>query len=157
MHPSASVNGASDWLAAAPDVVARLEAARHARVADIACGRGLSTVALAHMFLDAHVDGLDGDTESIADARRLARDAGLDGRVRFVRAHAAELTGPYDLIVIRAALPDPLPALAAAHAALAASGALLVASGERAVDAAALQAGFSRVEALAAQISRLHP
>ena len=59
----------TEWLAAMPDVVARLETARHARVADVGCGQGFSTIAVAQAFLDAHVDGLDADAGSIADAR----------------------------------------------------------------------------------------
>jgi methylase of polypeptide subunit release factors len=133
MHASVSVDAASEWLAGAPDVVARLEAARHPRIADVGCGRGVSTLALAHAFLDAHVDGLDDDPASISDARRRARGEGLDGRVRFLQAGAGELTGPYDLILIRGPLHDP----AAALTALAAGGTVLVAT--------------------AGGISRLHP
>jgi hypothetical protein len=70
---------AADWLAAMPDVVARLESARHARVADVGCGQGFSTLAIAGAFLGAHVDGLDLDPGSIADARRHAAEARLDG------------------------------------------------------------------------------
>jgi 2-polyprenyl-3-methyl-5-hydroxy-6-metoxy-1,4-benzoquinol methylase len=121
----------ADWLAAVPDVIARLEGARHARVADVGCGQGFSTAAIAHAFLDAHVDGLDTDRDSIADARRYASDAGLDGRVRFIEADAAELAthGPYDLVLILEALhdmADPAAALRAAHAALATGGTVLV-------------------------------
>jgi 2-polyprenyl-3-methyl-5-hydroxy-6-metoxy-1,4-benzoquinol methylase len=122
---------AADWLAAVPDVVARLESAPHARVADVGCGQGFSTIAIAKAFLGAHVDGLDLDMASVADARRHALDAGLDGRVRFIEADAAELAahGPYDLILILEALHDmsrPLDALRAARAALAPGGTLLV-------------------------------
>jgi 2-polyprenyl-3-methyl-5-hydroxy-6-metoxy-1,4-benzoquinol methylase len=122
---------ASDWLAAMPDVVDRLECAPHARVADLGCGQGFSTLAVAKAFLRAHVDGIDSDPASIADARRHARDAGLDGRVRFSEADAGELAerGPYELILILEALHDmsrPVEALAAARAALASGGTLLV-------------------------------
>ena len=122
---------AADWLAAMPDVVARLECARHARVADVGCGQGFSTLAIAKAFLRAHVDGLDLDPGSIADARRHADEAGLDGRVRFIETDAAELAsrGPYDLILILEALHDmarPLDALRATRAALAAGGTVLV-------------------------------
>ena len=47
----------TDWLAAMPDVVARLEGAPHPRVADIGCGQGWSTLAIAGAFLNAWVDG----------------------------------------------------------------------------------------------------
>ena len=52
------------------------------------------------------MDGLDLDAGSIADARRHAREAGLDGRVRFIEADAAELAGrgPYELILLLEAL-----------------------------------------------------
>jgi 2-polyprenyl-3-methyl-5-hydroxy-6-metoxy-1,4-benzoquinol methylase len=109
-------------LAAMPDVVARLESIHLSRIADVGCGQGLSTVALAHAFLDAHVDGIDSDPASIADARRHAAATGLDGRVRFLNADATELVGPYDLILILEALHDlarPLDALRAARDALA--------------------------------------
>jgi 2-polyprenyl-3-methyl-5-hydroxy-6-metoxy-1,4-benzoquinol methylase len=153
---------AVDWLAAMPDVVARLEAARHARVADVGCGQGFSTLAVAKAFLGAHVDGLDLDPASIEDARRHAREAGLDGRVRFIEADATDLAGrgPYDLILVLEALHDmarPRQALAAARAALADGGTLLVAD-ERvadqftaAGDELASEAGFARLDVLAGE------
>jgi trans-aconitate methyltransferase len=127
MHPSLSIEAASAWLAGVPDVVARLEGVRHPRIADVGCGRGVTTLAFAHAFLDAHVDGLDADAASIAEARRQAWEVGLDGRVRFLQAGAGELTGPYDLILLRGPLHDS----AAALAALAAGGTVLVATAGR--------------------------
>ena len=127
----------TDWLAAMPEVIARLETARHPRIADIGCGQGFSTVAVARAFLNAHVDGIDTDPASIADARRHAAESGLDGRVRFIETDAAELQGPYDLILILETLhdlPHPVDALRAAHAALAPGGAVLVVD-ERVADA----------------------
>ena len=129
---------AADWLAAMPDVVARLECAQHPRVADLGCGQGWSTIALAKAFLNAWVDGYDSDRGSIEDARRHAAEAGLDGRVRFSCADAAQLAsrGPYELILILEALHDmtrPAEALATARAALAPGGAVLVAD-ERVAD-----------------------
>jgi 2-polyprenyl-3-methyl-5-hydroxy-6-metoxy-1,4-benzoquinol methylase len=121
----------TDWLAAMPDVVARLESAQHARIADVGCGQGFSTLAVAHAFLNAHVDGLDADPGSIADARRHAADAGLDGRVRFLEGDAGGLSahGAYDLVLILETLHDlarPADALRAAHAALAPGGTVLI-------------------------------
>jgi SAM-dependent methyltransferase len=120
-----------DWLAAMPDVLARLETGRPARVADVGCGQGWSTIAVAQEFLYAQVDGLDLDPSSIADARRHADDAGLNGRLRFLEGDAGGLAahGPYDLILLLEALHDlarPVDALAAAHAALAEGGTVLV-------------------------------
>jgi SAM-dependent methyltransferase len=119
------------WLAAMPDVVARLEGARSTRIADVGCGQGFSSVAIAQAFLGARVDGLDADADSIADARAHARQAGVEGRVRFIEGDAADLTahGRYDLVLILEALhdmADPAAALAAARDALAPGGAVLV-------------------------------
>jgi 2-polyprenyl-3-methyl-5-hydroxy-6-metoxy-1,4-benzoquinol methylase len=130
-RPAFSNELVADWLAAMPDVVARLECARHARVADLGCGQGFSSIAIAKAFLGAHVDGLDLDASSITEARCHAAEAGLDGRARFIQADATELAthGPYDLIVILEALHDmaqPVDVLRAARAALAAGGTLLV-------------------------------
>jgi ubiquinone/menaquinone biosynthesis C-methylase UbiE len=128
----------SEWLAAMPDVVAKLEAAGRPRVADVGCGQGWSAIALAKAFPNAWVDGVDLDPGSIQDSRRHAAEAGLDGRVRFVEADAAELAGegPYELVLILESLHDmarPVEALQASRAALAAGGTLLVAD-ERVAD-----------------------
>jgi SAM-dependent methyltransferase len=129
----------SDWLAAMPDVVARLESAQHAQVVDLGCGQGWSTLAIAGAFLDAWVDGLDIDAASVADARQHAIQAGLEGRVRFLEGGASALAahGPYDLVLILETLhdiTDPVGALRAARAALAPGGTVLVVD-ERVADA----------------------
>ncbi|HWM12821.1 MAG TPA: methyltransferase domain-containing protein [Solirubrobacteraceae bacterium] len=118
----------TDWLDAMPDIRARLRD-QGGRVADIGCGQGFSTTAVAKAFPNASVDGIDVDRASIADATRQAAEAGLDGRVRFLHADAAELEGPYDLILMLEALHDmtrPADALGAARNALADDGAVLV-------------------------------
>ena len=119
---------AVDWLAAMPDVIDRLQGGS-ARVADLGCGQGWSSLAVARAFPRARVDGVDLDPASIADATRYAEDAGLADRVRFRHADATRLEGPYDLILIVEALhdmTDPADALHAARAALADRGAVLV-------------------------------
>ena len=120
----------TDWLAAMPDVVARLQAAG-ARVADVGCGQGWSTIALAGAYPTATVDGLDLDDASIVEARRHAAQAGVDDRVRFLPGDASELAqdGSYDLILVLETLHDlahPIPALRAVRAALGVGGAALV-------------------------------
>jgi len=130
-RPAFTHDLAADWLAAMPDVVARLEAAPRPRVADLGCGQGWSTVALAKAFPKAWVDGIDADPGSIEDARRHAAEAGLDGRVRFIEADAAQFAGqgPYDLVVILEALHDlarPAEALEAIAAALTPGATVLV-------------------------------
>lgn len=120
----------TSWLAALPDVAERINGADRPRIADVGCGQGWSSLALARAFPNAWVDGIDADAASIEDARRHAAEAGLDGRLRFRCEDAAKLAdGPYDLIVILEALHDmarPVDALRAARAALADGGAVLV-------------------------------
>ena len=119
-----------EWLEAMPDVAARLRAEPAARVADVGCGQGWSSIAIASAYPHALVDGVDADPGSIADARRHAARAGVGGRLRFIEGDAAALAGgPYDLVLILETLhdlPRPVDALRAARAAAAPGGAVLV-------------------------------
>ena len=67
-----------EWLPALPDVDARLRADPPARVADVACGVGWSTISIARAYPNARVEGFDLDEESI----RLARENLDGGRAR---------------------------------------------------------------------------
>lgn len=69
---------AGEWLAAVPDVHERLLADPPARVPDIACGEGRSTIAIARGYPNVHVDGIDIDTASIEAAQRHLADSELD-------------------------------------------------------------------------------
>lgn len=123
------------WLPAIPDLHRRLAADPPARVADVGCGVGWSTLALARAYPKAQVVGYDLDAASIAEARQRAAAEGL--AVRFEQKGAEAVEGPFDLIVVLEALHDmarPTRALAAFRAALAPGGAVLVADervGER--------------------------
>jgi 2-polyprenyl-3-methyl-5-hydroxy-6-metoxy-1,4-benzoquinol methylase len=121
---------ATEWLPAIPDVHARLTGAS-ARVADLGCGAGWSTIAIARGYPNAVVDGIDMDAESIDRARANAATAGIEDRARFVLLDAArsEGEGAYDLVTIFEAVHDlsrPVEVLAAAHRLLAPGGTLLV-------------------------------
>ena len=128
---------ASEWLPAMPDVVSRLEAGR-ARVADVGCGCGWSSIAIARAFESAIVDGFDLDEASVADARANAAGAGVADRARFeVRDAADAAEGSYDLVCCFEALHDmahPVTALAAMRKMTAAGGTVLIVD-ERAADA----------------------
>jgi SAM-dependent methyltransferase len=118
------VNQLAGWLASIPDVDARLRAQPPARVADLACGTGWSSVAIARAYPEVNVDAIDADAESIEDARRTVAAAGLGDRVHPTIRDASdtELGGPYDLVTIFEALHDmnhPVQALCAARAMLA--------------------------------------
>ena len=120
----------SEWIPGIPEVHARLLADPPARVLDVACGEGWSTIALALAYPNARVLGVDLDAPSIEAARAHAADANLDGdRLEFRHADAASLTGPFDAALIIEAvhdMSDPVSVLAAVRRALAADGSLIV-------------------------------
>ncbi len=126
----------SAWLPAIADVHARL--ASPSRVADLGCGTGWSSIAIAHAYRQARVDGVDADRASIEAARANAAAERVDDRVRFVAGDASDpsLEGRYDLVTIFEALHDmgrPMEALAAARRLLTEGGVVLVAD-ERVAD-----------------------
>jgi SAM-dependent methyltransferase len=128
----------SEFLPSLPDVHERLTADPPARVVDVACGVGWAAISIAKAYLNVTVDGFDPDERSIEIAKGLARDAGVDDRVRFeVRdAETIGTEGPYDLAIVVEAIHDvgrPIEILAAIRESLAPGGSLLVAD-ERVAD-----------------------
>jgi predicted O-methyltransferase YrrM len=120
------------WLPAIPDVDARLRAEPPARIADMACGLGWSSIAMARAYPNVEVHGFDLDERAIAEARRHAQDEGLADRVTFSvsDAHEPELAGSFDLVTILEGLHDmsrPVDALRSARQILHEGGAVLVA------------------------------
>ena len=128
-----------EWLPAIPDVDARLRDDPPARVADLACGGGMSSIAIARAYPGATVDGIDLDGPSIELARRNLAGSGVEDRVDFQVHDAAHLphAGEYDLVTIFEALHDmsyPVDVLRAARRLLRVDGSLLVCD-ERTADA----------------------
>ena len=122
---------ASEWLPTMPDVDDRLRAGS-ARVADVACGTGWSSVAIAKGYPGVQVDGFDLDQASIDLAREVAQAEGVADRVDFQVRDAAdpELADRYDLVTVFEAVHDmakPVEALRAIHGLLAEDGVALVA------------------------------
>jgi 2-polyprenyl-3-methyl-5-hydroxy-6-metoxy-1,4-benzoquinol methylase len=120
------------WLPGIEDVDRRLRGEPPARVADLACGPGWSSIAMAQAYPLISVDGFDLDADVIEAARRNAAHAGVTGRVTFAVTDASGpgWSGRYDLVTIFEALHDmarPVDALRAARSMLAASGSVLVA------------------------------
>jgi SAM-dependent methyltransferase len=129
----------TEFLPAIEDVHARLQADPPAKVVDVACGVGWAAIAIARAYPKVTVDGFDPDESSINTARRLAKEAGVDDRVRFEARDGAAIgnEGPYDLAVVIEAIHDvarPVEILAAIRQSLAPGGTLLVAD-ERVADA----------------------
>src|SRR5258708_17795815 len=98
-----------------------------ARVVDIACGYGWSSLALAQAYPKVQVEGFDSDEDSITAASMAAAEAGLADRVSFATRKVTDLesVGTYDLVLVCNALHDmarPVETLQTMHALLAAGG-----------------------------------
>jgi 2-polyprenyl-3-methyl-5-hydroxy-6-metoxy-1,4-benzoquinol methylase len=111
------------WMDAMPDIRDRLETG--GRIADVGCGQGFSTAAMAERFPCASVEGFDADPASIRDARAHANHAA------FVQGDATTVRdrGPYDLVLVLETLhdlPHPVQTLAAVRASLGSGGAALI-------------------------------
>ncbi|MCC6833173.1 MAG: class I SAM-dependent methyltransferase [Thermoleophilia bacterium] len=104
-RPGYNANLVGSWLPALDGVVAKLE--RGARVADVGCGHGASTILMATRFPNSTFVASDYHAGSIATARRRAQEAGVADRVRFEAAPAAAFPGEgYDLVTMFDCLHD---------------------------------------------------
>ena len=122
----------SVWFPAIPEVHERLGADPPARVADVACGQGFSTMAIARAYPKARVDGIDLDVASISAAQQNLAGTDVADRVTFHNRDAADpgLQGRYDLVYIHEALHDmsyPVDVLRACRSLLAQGGVVVVA------------------------------
>lgn len=138
-RPGYNANLVQAWLPALDGVVEKLE--RGARVADIGCGHGSSTVLMAQAFPRSTFTGSDYHGASIATATSRAAAAGLGDRVRFEIAPATAFGGAgYDLVTTFDALHDmgdPVGAARHVREALADDGTWMVvepAAGDRVED-----------------------
>jgi len=127
-RPGYRANLVSSWLPALEGVVPRLE--QGAKVADIGCGHGASTIVLAQAFPNSTFEGFDLHGPSIEEARQRAADAGVAQRASFTRASAKEFPGrDFDLVCFFDCLHDmgdPVGAARRAHAALKPGGTVLL-------------------------------
>lgn len=104
-RPGYAANLVSAWIPALDDVKERLEAG--ARVADVGCGKGASTLLLAKAFPKSQFFGFDYHDKSIEGARELARRDGIANRVTFEVAKAKEFPGKdYDFVAMFDCLHD---------------------------------------------------
>ena len=114
-RPGYAANLVSTWIPSLQDTKAKLEAG--ARVADVGCGKGASTLLMAKAFPNSQFFGFDYHDKSIEAAREFARRDGVADRVRFEIAKAKEFPGGnYDLVAVFDCLHDMGdPIGAAAH------------------------------------------
>jgi SAM-dependent methyltransferase len=104
-RPSYHAYLVESWLPALDGVVPKLRTG--AKVADVGCGHGASTILMAQSFPNSEYVGSDYHPESISTARSRALDAGLGSWVRFEQAPANEFSGTgYDLVTMFDCLHD---------------------------------------------------
>src|SRR5205807_3461917 len=98
-------NLVSSWIPALHDVKEKLEAG--ARVADVGCGKGASTLLMAKAFPKSRFFGFDYHDKSIEAARESAKRAGVADRVNFEVSKAKEFPGSeYDFVAVFDCLHD---------------------------------------------------
>jgi ubiquinone/menaquinone biosynthesis C-methylase UbiE len=127
-RPGYRANLVSSWLPALEGVVPKLE--KGAKVADIGCGHGASTVLMARAYPKSTFIGFDYHPPSIATARQRASEAGVSDRVSFAEASAKNFAGSdFDLICFFDCLHDmgdPVGAAVHARRALADGGTVML-------------------------------
>jgi ubiquinone/menaquinone biosynthesis C-methylase UbiE len=112
-RPGYHANLVPSWIPALDGVEEKLRAG--ARVADVGCGLGASSVLLADAFPASHVNGSDYHAGSIELARKRAAEAGVTDRTSFEVASAQTFSGRgYDLVTTFDCLHDMGDPLAAA-------------------------------------------
>jgi SAM-dependent methyltransferase len=98
-------NIVSVWLPSLQGVEEKLESG--ARVADVGCGVGFSTILMAQAYPNATFIGYDFHEPSIVEASKHARTHGVDDRVKFLAASAKDITETdFDLITSYDCLHD---------------------------------------------------
>jgi ubiquinone/menaquinone biosynthesis C-methylase UbiE len=93
------------WIPALDGVAKKL--AGRAKVADIGCGVGFSTILMAQAYPNSQFIGFDFHEPSIVDARKHAKDHGVGDRVRFEVATAKDIReDAFDLVTMYDCLHD---------------------------------------------------
>ena len=104
-RPGYKAHLVAEWIPALEDAGTVLQAG--AKVADVGCGHGASTILMAQAYPNSTFVGFDYHEGSIETARQRAEEAGLAGRVTFEVASAKDYPGTdYDLIAFFDCLHD---------------------------------------------------
>ena len=127
-RPGYTAHLVSTWIPALDGVEDKLKAG--AKVADVGCGHGASTIIMAKAYPNSEFWAFDNHGASIEYARRAAADAGVGDRVHFEVANAQDFAdNQYDLVAFFDCLhdmADPVGACRRAAEVLGADGAALI-------------------------------
>ena len=127
-RPGYNAHLVSEWIPALDGVEAKLK--RGAKVADVGCGLGASTIIMAQAYPNSTFMGFDYHPPSIELAKKRAQAAGVADRITFEVASAKDFPGTgYDLIAFFDCLHDmgdPVGAAKHVRAALAPEGTWLL-------------------------------
>jgi SAM-dependent methyltransferase len=104
-RPNYRAHLVNEWIPALGDIEAKLEAG--AKVADVGCGLGTSTILMAQAYPKSTFVGFDYHPQSIEMAREAAAKAGVSDRVRFEIAKSKDYPGQnYQLVAFFDCLHD---------------------------------------------------
>ena len=104
-RPSYAANLISSWIPALDGMERRLQSG--ARVADVGCGHGASTILMAQSYPKSEFVGYDYHEPSIERARERAKEAGVADRITFAVAGAKDFPGKnFDLVAFFDCLHD---------------------------------------------------
>ena len=127
-RPGYAANLISTWIPALAEVEGKLKAG--ARVADVGCGLGASTILMAKHYRQSEFVGFDYHDKSIEIAKQRAKEAGVADRIRFEVAMAKNYPGrDYDLVTFfdcLHAMGDPAGAAAHVYGTLAKDGTWMI-------------------------------
>jgi len=127
-RPGYAANLMSSWIPSLQEVQQKLEAG--ARVADVGCGKGASTIIMAQAFPNSRFIGFDYHDKSIEAARESAKRNGVADRVTFEVSSAKSYPGrDYDLVTFFDCLHDmgdPIGAAAHVRQSLAKAGTWMI-------------------------------
>jgi Methyltransferase domain len=104
-RPGYAANLVSSWIPALEGIGARLKAG--AKVADVGCGHGASTIIMAQAYPKSTFNGFDYHAPSVEVARAAAVKAGVADRAKFEVSKAKDFPGKaYDLVAVFDCLHD---------------------------------------------------